>query len=488
MRFKDWNQKKYERNGNMKKFVIMMLAAAMTLCTAYAFAAEQAAESDASNSILAQVQANKAANKAKADKAAVQSEDKKPEKTEAAQQKNPAAEKVDAIVTYESGKAAKQNAKEQQNKGTTNAQQPAAKTETKPAPVKTVVIPPAQEQPEKTQPKKTEPAKAEPKPAQPVQPKPAEPSKQPAQQPPAPAPNAGAGSAEVPADRPLNPTSLNAGVAETVKSFIVTPEWLKANQGSVILVDARPESLYDGGHLPGAVNAPWTYFANVNAPQGTEKWGVLWAPATMGKRIGNLGINGSKTVVVYDDAGGWGQSAYVVWILRQAGIKNGKVLEGGIGSWKSSGGKIVKGKQTNKAVAFSVTKFTPNYTIDTEWINNNLGKPGLAIIDVRTEPEYLGKIRPFQEKRAGHLPGAINIPREAFMNADNTIKSADDIKAMLSQHGITQDQEIICYDTAGVRGAFVTMVLRLADYTKSLNYDAGFQAWAGNAELPLVKP
>ena len=62
------------------------------------------------------------------------------------------------------------------------------------------------------------------------------------------------------------------------------------------------------------------------------------------------------------------------------------------------------------------------------------------------------------------------------------------LRALLAPYGITTDTEIVVYDTAGVRSAFVTMLLRYAGFTKSQSYDAGFQAWAGNPDLPLVKP
>ena len=255
-----------------------------------------------------------------------------------------------------------------------------------------------------------------------------------------------------------------------------------------VLLDVRSAVEYAGGHIPGAVNAPWTYFANMNAKQGTDKWGTIWPEATMAKRIGALGINGKKTVVAYCDAGGWGQSGWTLWILRQAGIKNAKILEGGIGAWKAAGGQLAKNKVKAKTVAFTISKYAPNYTATTQWINDNLGKPGLAIIDVRTQPEFNGKIRPFQEKRAGHLPGAVNISRENFVTEQGHFKSAEEVAALLAPYGITTDTEIVVYDTAGVRSAFVTMLLRYAGFTKSQSYDAGFQAWAGNPDLPLVKP
>ncbi len=485
----------------MKKFLTMMIMTVFFASATVAGAADTDAKEggSAADSILAQVQANKEANKVKA---GGQKEETAPKKTEAKktekkqpEEKKPAAEKaaapaqtpkkseasstMDQIVKEAAEKAAKEQEASPNNRGVVTASpadvkkeeaaaktNPAAPAKTEPAPA----VKPAQ--PAKTAPEqpKTEPAQA----AQPA----------PAVQPAAPA----AGAAEIPAGRPLKPSAMQPGAAETRDSLIVSAEWLKANRGNVILVDSRPESLYSGGHIPGAVNAPWTYFANMNAKQGTEKWGVIWPAATMAKRIGALGINGKKMVVAYCDAGGWGQSGWTLWILRQAGIKNAKILEGGIGAWKAAGGQVSKTKHTNKAVAFTIKQYVPNYTATTEWINNNIGKPGLVLLDVRTEPEYLGKIRPFQEKRAGHLPGAINVPRESFLTPESRFKPAEEVQALLAQHGVTPDSEIVVYDTAGVRSAFVTMLLRYSGFVKSQSYDEGFQAWAGNPDLPLVKP
>ena len=471
----------------MKKFLTMMLVTALVAGATSAVAATEETKNNdsAADSILSQVQANKAANKEKAgDKRGISSkkkaEEKKPEAEKApapaqkeTPKKNEAASTMDQIVKEAAEKAAKEQEASPNNRGTVAV-----------PPAETKKDEPAASAPAKTEPAKTEPAAAV-KPAEPAKTAPEQPK---AAEPAAPVTPAVTDAAEIPAGRPLKPAAMQAGAPETRESLIVSAEWLKTNRGKVILIDSRPESLYSGGHIPGAVNAPWTYFANMNAKQGTEKWGVIWPAATMAKRIGALGVDGKKMVIAYCDAGGWGQSGWTLWILRQAGIKNAKILEGGIGAWKAAGGQVTKTKNTNKAVAFTIKQYVPNYTATTEWINNNIGKPGLVILDVRTEPEFLGKIRPFQEKRAGHLPGAINIPRESFLTADSHFKPAEEVQALLAQHGITPESEIVVYDTAGVRSAFVTMLLRYSGFVKSQSYDEGFQAWAGNPELPLVKP
>ncbi|MCC8059180.1 rhodanese-like domain-containing protein [Cloacibacillus sp.] len=466
----------------MKKFLTMMLVTALVAGATSAVAATEETKNNdsAADSILSQVQANKAANK---EKAGDQKEAAAPKKAE---EKKPEAEKAPAPAQKETTK--KNEASSTMDQIVKEAAEKAAKEqETSPNNRGTVAVPPAETkkaEPAASAPAKTEPATAV-KPAEPVKTAPEQPK---AAEPAAPVTPAVTDAAEIPAGRPLKPAAMQAGAPETRESLVVSAEWLKTNRGKVILIDSRPESLYSGGHIPGAVNAPWTYFANMNAKQGTEKWGVIWPAATMAKRIGALGVDGKKTVIAYCDAGGWGQSGWTLWILRQAGIKNAKILEGGIGAWKAAGGQVTKTKNTNKAVAFTIKQYVPNYTATTEWINNNIGKPGLVILDVRTEPEFLGKIRPFQEKRAGHLPGAINIPRESFLTADSHFKPAEEVQALLAQHGITPDSEIVVYDTAGVRSAFVTMLLRYSGFVKSQNYDEGFQAWAGNPELPLVKP
>lgn len=286
--------------------------------------------------------------------------------------------------------------------------------------------------------------------------------------------------------RPLAQSPMAAGAPETRESLLVSVDWLKKNINSIVLIDTRPDSMYKTGHLPGAVNATWTYFANMNAPTGSMKYGTVWPPATMAKRLGALGIGGKKMIVTYCDCAGWGQSGWVLWILRMSGIKNARILDGGYLAWEKSGGRISVKPHKNKAVPFAIKSYNPEYVVDTKWINDNVGKPGLVLLDVRTEPEFLGKIRPFQEKRAGHLPGAINIPLSEYIKKDYTFLDRDEIATLLAKHNITPDNEIVVYDTLGVRAAFVTMALRYAGFLKSRCYDQGFQAWAGRKDLPLI--
>lgn len=284
-----------------------------------------------------------------------------------------------------------------------------------------------------------------------------------------------------------NSKSIIAKIANAkvgIENYFVSVDWLKKNIKSCVLVDCRPSSLYKTGHIPGAVNAEWTYFAKINVPNGTEKWGTVLSPATLSARIGALGINASKTVVLYCDDKSWGQSGWGLWVLKQAGLQKVYILDGGYTEWKQHGGTVSKTNSAPKPAAFKVSKYVEGFSIDTETLSKNLDK--VYLLDVRTKEEYLGKIRPFQEKRAGHIPGAKHIEKDNVVDEENLVKTKEKIDALLAAAGIGKDKPIVVYDTAGVRSAFVTMVLCCFGYPAT-NYDAGFQAWAGNANLPIEK-
>ncbi|GAB6280334.1 MAG: rhodanese-like domain-containing protein [Thermovirga sp.] len=275
--------------------------------------------------------------------------------------------------------------------------------------------------------------------------------------------------------------------AETTLSkdtLFVDAVWLKANISNVTVIDARPDSMYKKGHIPGAVKAEWTYFANMKGQPGTPGWGDLFPRETLAKKIGALGINGKKPVVVYGDGGGWGSEGWVVWILRLSGVTSAKQLNGGYNTWVAAGGEASTTVTKPKAAAFSIPAFQGGLNVTTPWLASKLGE--VTIVDARTPYEYEGG-RLFQEKRGGHIPGAINIPFDVVFKDDMTVREVDDLQATFKTYGLDPEQEIAVYDTAGVRSAYLVMVLRMAGYEKARNYDSSFQEWAGNMELEVVQ-
>ncbi len=94
-------------------------------------------------------------------------------------------------------------------------------------------------------------------------------------------------------------------------------------------------------------------------------------------------------------------------------------------------------------------------------VKERLGEPGLLILDVR-EPE---------EFAAGHMPGAINIPRGFLeVRADLEHPKRD---ARLGD----RNQKVICYCAGGVRSAMAAKTLKEMGFENPHSMNGGWTRW-----------
>ena len=270
----------------------------------------------------------------------------------------------------------------------------------------------------------------------------------------------------------------------TKSAYFVSVSWLKDNLSSVILVDARTADEYKKSHIPGAINATWQEFANVTGKPGQPDWGTLLPKDKLVEKIGSIGIDGKKAVIVYADPSGWGEDGRIVWMLRMAGVADSKMLDGGWKVWKDAKNETSDDTPTITPVNFSITAMDENLNAGTEWVAENLTK--VKVVDSRSEKEY-GGAADYGEARGGHLPGAINIPFGSTFNSDGTVKSTDELKALFEKAGLKPGDEIVTYCTKGIRSAHMSLLLRMAGFEKTRNYDASFYSWAGNSSLKVDK-
>jgi len=269
-------------------------------------------------------------------------------------------------------------------------------------------------------------------------------------------------------------------------SYVVDAEWLKANleKEDLLIIDARGQDTYDKGHIPGAIATNWQNFADMSgAPGKNPNWGVVLDPAALSEKLSELGISKDKEIVVYTGTiGGWGEDGRIVWMLRRAGYNNTKILDGGFNYWESNDYEVSKEDVSIVPSTVKITALDEKTNITTDELASKLGE--VVIIDVREKDEYEGA-QNYGEKRGGHLPGAINIPFNQFMNEDGTLKTARKIQSILDANGIEKDAEIVTYCTAGIRSAHMQIVLSMLGYENVKNYDASFYAWSGMENLEL---
>lgn len=280
----------------------------------------------------------------------------------------------------------------------------------------------------------------------------------------------------------LSPMRAVAGVDEEKDRLFIEAFWLKANLTKVTLVDARPEKDFNKGHIQGAVSAPWQNFVDMQGKPGNPGWGVLLPKDQLSAKFGALGIDGKRPLVVYAQPPGWGEDGRVAWTAMMAGIREVKILDGGYEAWKKADGEISTESPQVSNHSMAISALDEGLTATTEWIYSRMGR--IKIVDSRSGLEFDGA-KLYGEVRGGHLPGAQLIAHKTMFNKDNTIKSDDELKQMFISAGLTPDDEIVTYCTAGIRSAHMALVMRMVGFDKARNYDASFYEWAAMKQLPL---
>jgi thiosulfate/3-mercaptopyruvate sulfurtransferase len=111
-----------------------------------------------------------------------------------------------------------------------------------------------------------------------------------------------------------------------------------------------------------------------------------------------------------------------------------------------------------------------------EEMRRRLGEPGLALVDVRTGPEFDGAAGAPCDPRQGHIPGARNLPLEDLV----ACRDAAEVRSLV---GLPLGTEIIAYCHVGNRSGFAVQILRGAGY-EARNYLGSWHEWSRDQPLP----
>jgi thiosulfate/3-mercaptopyruvate sulfurtransferase len=89
-------------------------------------------------------------------------------------------------------------------------------------------------------------------------------------------------------------------------------------------------------------------------------------------------------------------------------------------------------------------------------------------------------------QRAGHVPGAVNIPWDVVVNADDTFKSDEELADLYS--GLNKSAGAITYCWVGARSAHTWFVLReLLGRPDVRNYDGSWAEYGSLVGVPVER-
>jgi thiosulfate/3-mercaptopyruvate sulfurtransferase len=254
----------------------------------------------------------------------------------------------------------------------------------------------------------------------------------------------------------------------------------------LVVIDVRGKAAYEfGGHIPGAVHTTWHDYSDPNA---VAKGLLDPDMSRMEQKMRVLGINNDSEVVIYSNPfDNWGDEGRMFWMLEYFGHKNLRILDGGWVKWVNERRPFEHGRVTPKPGNFTI-KVASQTIIAKDELRALVKQahPNTMILDARSLEEYLGK-EVSGIPRPGHIPSAIHLAWNGFLNNNATVKDLATIKAGLEEKGLEPGNEIVCYCTGGVRSSWLYFVLKLAGYEKVRNYPGSWWEWSRDFACPVEK-
>lgn len=249
---------------------------------------------------------------------------------------------------------------------------------------------------------------------------------------------------------------------------------------NLVLLHVGSQKDYDEGHLPGARLITLADISTTGVIGGNPNLRLEVPPIEqLQAALLKLGIaNNSKTVIyaATDSV----QSATRVWFTFDYLSLKAALLDGGLAAWKAKGLEVAT-VATAAPTAPAALKLTPRpeLIVDAAWLNAHRADEGLVMLDARL-PEFYSGENAAQMPRAGHIPGAWNLPYPNLLTPTKTFLPPKKLAEYLG-NGST----IVTYCHIGQQATVLYFAARLTGKNVKL-YDGSFQDWSSRLDLPVV--
>lgn len=277
-------------------------------------------------------------------------------------------------------------------------------------------------------------------------------------------------------------------VVAAPNNFLVSTDWLEKNLNNpkLRLIEVSVDTgVYERGHIQGAVNFKW--HTDLVDPVKRD----IASKENYEKLLRQAGVNNDSTIVIYGDNNNW-FAAWGAWVFDVYGVKNVKLLDGGRKKWEAEKRPLTP--LATKVATGNIKVSDANNALrarlsDVVAVANK--KSDTALVDIRSPDEFTGKIfapAGVQETaiRAGHIPGAVNVPWGQAVAEDGTFKSAEELKKVYAAVGIDGKKPIITYCRIGERSSHTWFALsKILGYNVK-NYDGSWTEYGNSVGNPVI--
>jgi len=270
---------------------------------------------------------------------------------------------------------------------------------------------------------------------------------------------------------------------------LVSTAWVNDQKGrgdlAIVEVDVDTKS-YQEGHVTGAIAWDWT-----KELCDTVQRDII-PKAALEKLLGDSGIEPSTPVILYGDNNNW-FAAWAFWQLKVYGHQDVRIMNGGRKKWIEEGREL--SRDVPKRAAKTYRAKAPDVSIRAylPQVMEAVKNRAVELVDVRSPQEFTGEILappglPETCQRGGHIPGARSITWSKACNEDGTFKSAEELRKLYRENGITGAKPVIAYCRIGERSSHSWFVLKYLLGMKDVkNYDGSWTEWGNLVGAPIER-
>lgn len=242
--------------------------------------------------------------------------------------------------------------------------------------------------------------------------------------------------------------------------------------------DAKAE--YDAAHIPGA-----RYFDIDEIADLRSDLPHMMPPVEkFMSRVRAMGVGDGHQIVVYDGMGLF-SAARVWWMFRLMGHKDIAVLDGGLPKWRAEGHPTEDMPPVIRDRHMTVSR-QAHMIKDVTQVAAASKLGDYEIIDARSAERFRGEVEePREGLRSGHIPNSKNLPFGNLLNADGTLKSPDDMRALFEAANVDLKKPAILSCGSGVTAAILALALERMGHDRHAVYDGSWSEWGMYSDLKV---